>query len=57
MNKIILILVFITSLYSSTILNYNIYNRTNRVDMMITFDTPYSGTIRQNRVKSKIIIF
>lgn len=44
------------SLYASKILSYNIYERTDRDDVMITFDTPYSGIIRQSISKSKIII-
>jgi hypothetical protein len=44
------------SLFASKILSYNIYDRTDRADIMITFDTPYSGVIKQSRTKSKIII-
>ena len=44
------------SLFASKILSYNIYDRTDRADIMITFDTPYSGIIKQSRTKSKIII-
>lgn len=44
------------SLYGANILNYNIYDRSDRVDVMITFDSPYSGTIRQSINNSKIII-
>jgi len=44
------------SLFASKILSYNIYDRTNHADVMITFDTPYNGTIRQSVGKSKIII-
>ncbi len=41
---------------ASKILSYNIYDRTDRADVMITFDTPYSGVIKQSSSKSKIII-
>lgn len=34
-------------LHASKILSYNIYDRSDRVDVMITFDTPYDGTIKQ----------
>lgn len=44
------------SLYGANILNYNIYDRSDRVDVMITFDSPYSGTIRQSIKNSKIVI-
>ena len=36
------------ALSASTILSYNIYDRTDRVDVMITFDTPYAGKIKQS---------
>ncbi|HUH41520.1 MAG TPA: hypothetical protein VLZ29_00205 [Sulfurimonas sp.] len=43
-------------LNASKILSYNIYDRTDRVDVMITFDTPYNGTIKQNNSNSIITI-
>ncbi|MDD3475998.1 MAG: hypothetical protein PHI38_03940 [Sulfurimonas sp.] len=43
-------------LNASKILSYNIYDRTDRVDVMVTFDTPYSGTIKQNNSNSIITI-
>ena len=45
-----------TILSASKILSYNIYDRTDRADVMITFDTPYDGVIKQSISKSKIII-
>ena len=43
-------------LNASKILSYNIYDRTDRADVMITFDTPYNGVIKQSSSESKIII-
>ncbi|HEX5330232.1 hypothetical protein [Sulfuricurvum sp.] len=37
-------------LWGAKILSYNIYDRNDRVDVMLTFDTPYEGVLRQNRV-------
>jgi len=54
--KYLLLLLLPFSLFASQILSYNIYDRTDRVDLMITFDTPYSGIIKKSRGKSKIII-
>ena len=54
--KYLLIFLIPISLFASKILSYNIYNRTDRVDVMITFDTPYDGVIKEKRVKSKMII-
>ena len=52
-----LILFFLPlALFGSKILSYNIYDRSNHADIMITFDTPYHGVIKQSIQKSKIII-
>ncbi|MBU1216152.1 hypothetical protein KJ870_05935 [bacterium] len=56
MIKIILIFLLPISIYASKILSYNIYDRTDRADVMITFDTPYDGVIKQSLSNSNIII-
>ena len=56
MIKLLLLFLLPLSLYASKILSYNIYERTDRADVMITFDTPYHGSIKQSISKSKIII-
>ncbi len=56
MIKLLLLAIFSIALNASNILSYNIYDRTDRADVMITFDTPYDGVIKQSRSKSKIII-
>ena len=56
MIKYSLLLLIPLSLFSSKILSYNIYDRTDRADIMITFDTPFTGKIRQSSTDSKIII-
>jgi len=56
MIKFLLLFLLPFSLYASKILSYNIYERTDRADVMITFDTPYTGQIKQSISKSKIII-
>jgi len=56
MIRYILILLLPFALYASKILSYNIYDRSDRVDVMITFDTPYDGALKQSISKSKIII-
>jgi len=56
MIKFLLLFLLPFSLYASKILSYNIYERTDRADVMITFDTPYTGQIKQSIRKSKIII-
>jgi len=56
MIRFLLFLSLITSLNASKILSYNIYDRSDRVDVMITFDTPYTGVIKQNISNSRITI-
>ena len=56
MIRYLLVFLLPLSIYASKILSYNVYERTDRVDVMITFDTPYRGVIKQNTSKSKIVI-
>ncbi len=56
MIKYLLLFLLPFTLQASKILSYNIYDRTDRADVMITFDTPYDGVIKQSVSKSKIII-
>jgi len=56
MIKFLLLFLLPFSLFASQILSYNVYERTDRADVMITFDTPYNGKIKQSISKSKIII-
>lgn len=56
MIRFFLLLLLPFALSASSILSYNIYDRTDRVDVMITFDTPYTGTIKQSVSTQNIII-
>ena len=56
MTRLLLILLLPLFLNASKILSYNVYDRTDTVDVMITFDTPYEGKIKQSTSDSKIII-
>jgi hypothetical protein len=56
MKYVLILLAICSSLFSANILSYNIYDRTDRVDIMFTFDTPFSGSITQKRQNDKIII-
>ena len=53
---LLIFLLPLSLLQAAKILSYNIYDRTDRADVMITFDTPYDGVIKQSISKSKIII-
>lgn len=56
MIKLLLLFAIPFYLHASKILSYNIYDRTDRVDVMITFDTPYEGIIKQSVNNSTITI-
>lgn len=56
MIKFLLLLALPFLLHAAKILSYNIYDRTDRVDVMITFDTPYDGVIKQNSTASMLTI-
>jgi len=56
MIKIFLLFTLPLLLSASQILSYNIYERSDRADVMITFDTPFSGVIKQGKSSNKIII-
>lgn len=53
---ITLLLIAPSLLWGTKILSYNIYDRNDRVDVMLTFDTPYEGVLRQTRQGSNIVI-
>ena len=56
MKKLALLLLLPAVLFGSKILSYNIYDRHDHVDVMLTFDTPYEGVLRQNRQGDVIVI-
>ena len=56
MIKSLFLLALPLLLSASQILSYNIYERTDRADVMITFDTPFTGVIKQGKSTNKIII-
>ena len=50
MRVILLFFILLLNLYaSSNLLTYNIYERSDRVDIMLSFDSPYEGQIFQKR--------
>lgn len=50
MRYILPLLLLPAFLWGAKILSYNIYDRNDRVDVMLTFDTPYEGVLRQNHI-------
>lgn len=56
MKYLITLLILPTLLFGAKILSYNVYDRNDRVDVMLTFDTPYEGVLRQTRQGNSVII-
>ncbi|MEH1011182.1 hypothetical protein QM027_11340 [Campylobacter concisus] len=51
MKFILFFVLFATQVFASNLLTYNIYERTDRIDIMLSFDAPYEGNIFQKREK------
>lgn len=56
MKYLIPLLLIPAFLWGAKVLSYNVYDRNDRVDVMLTFDTPYEGVLRQNRQGDTVII-
>lgn len=54
----ILVYIFLLAnyLFASNLMTYNIYERDDRVDIMLSFDTPYDGSIKQQQNKNAITL-
>ena len=53
MRFLLIFLAAIAPIFASNLMTYNIYERTDRVDIMLSFDAPYEGNIFQKREKNK----
>lgn len=51
LNEIASIIFLILPLYSVELISYNIYDRNDRVDLMLSFDNAYNGKISQKKEK------
>ncbi len=56
MKKLILLSFLLTALWSSHLLDYQIYERENRVDLMLSFDVPFDGSIRKQSGNDNVIL-
>jgi len=54
--KIILFLFLPLFLFGSKILSYNVYERSSRVDIMLTFDTPYEGKLSKTVLNNRTVL-
>ncbi len=56
MKHLVLLLVTLTSLFSANLLTYNVYERSDRIDIMLSFDSPHEGTISQKNDTASITL-
>ncbi|MDX1809465.1 MAG: hypothetical protein R3331_07985 [Sulfurospirillaceae bacterium] len=54
MKKILFLLILTTFTYATNLLTHNIYDREDRVDIMLSFDSPYAGQIFQDKSQHTI---
>lgn len=52
--KFLLLILTAIPIFASNLLTYNIYERGDRVDIMLSFDSPYEGSIKQQQSKDMI---
>ncbi len=49
MKFFILCLVFVSQIFAVNLLTYNLYERSDRIDLMLSFDSPFDGKIFQDK--------
>lgn len=54
--RVLIILAFGIFAFASNLLTYNIYERSDRVDIMLSFDAPYEGKIFQKKSEHSIVL-
>ncbi len=56
MKALLSFLLIATSLFASNLLTYNVYERSDRVDVMLSFDAPHEGSISQKNDATSITL-
>lgn len=56
MKFLLSLILFLTYVQASNLLTYNVYERSDRVDIMLSFDAPHEGTIAQKNDASSITL-
>jgi len=56
LKYLLFIILIQINIFATTLLTYNTYNRTDRVDIMLSFDTPYRGKVFLQKKKDTFII-
>jgi len=56
MKFFILCLIFVSQIFAVNLLTYNLYERSDRVDLMLSFDSPFDGKIFQDKKGNTIAL-
>jgi len=56
MKILFILFVTLTSLFSANLLTYNVYERSDRIDVMLSFDSPHEGSISQKNDPASITL-
>jgi len=56
MKPLSLLFLALSSLFSANLLTYNVYERSDRIDVMLSFDSPHEGSISQKNDASSITL-
>ena len=54
--RLLVLFFLILPLYSVELISYNIYDRNDRVDLMLSFDNAYNGKISQKKEKNLTLL-
>ena len=56
MKFLLFFLILITQIFATTLMTYNIYDRSDRIDIMLSFDSPYDGQIYQESSNNPVTL-
>ncbi len=56
MTKVFLLLLLSTTLFATDLIKYNIYKSPQKIDLMLTFNTPYPGKISKSATSESTIL-
>lgn len=56
MRLLVVFMALFSSLFASSLLTYNVYERSDRIDVMLSFDSPHEGSISQKNDASSITL-
>lgn len=56
MRILLIFLAVFSNLFATTLLTHNIYERSDRIDIMLSFDSPFNGSIKESKFNGGIAI-